>query len=77
MKDWWKFVTIDFTPADHAAVTRERFTKLFRDEYVPEVERERLAQEFLSLMQKTKSVTEITGMFHERVLFYPDHVSTN
>lgn len=28
VKDWWKFVTTDFTLADHAAVTWERFTKL-------------------------------------------------
>ena len=54
-------MTTDFTPADHVAVTWERFTKLFRDEYVPKVERERLEQEFLSLKQKTESVIEITS----------------
>ena len=40
------------------------------------MERERLAQEFLSLKQKTKTVTEISRMFHERELFCPEHVST-
>ena len=40
------------------------------------MERERLAQEFLSLKQKTENVTEITRMFHERTLFFPKHVST-
>ena len=34
-KDWWKFVTADFTPAELTAVTWERFTIMFREEYVP------------------------------------------
>ena len=33
---------------------------MFKDEFVPVVERERLAQEFLSLKEKTKTETEIT-----------------
>ena len=49
---------------------------MFRDEYVPPVERERLAQEFLTLKQSTKLVTVITRMFHERVMFCPEHVSS-
>ena len=49
---------------------------MFRDEYVPPVEREQLAQEFLSVKQKADSVTEITRMFHERALFCPEHVFT-
>ena len=40
------------------------------------MEREHLAQEFLSLKQGTESVTVITRMFHERALFCPEHVST-
>ncbi|XP_052621371.1 uncharacterized protein LOC122195016 [Lactuca sativa] len=75
-KDWWKFVTAHYTPAELAAVTWERFTVMFRDEYVPQVERERLAQEFLTLKQGTESVTTITRMFHERAMFCPEHVST-
>ena len=42
----------------------------------PPMEREILAQEFLSLKQKTESVTEIMRMFHKRVLFCPEHIST-
>ena len=34
-----------------------------------------MAHEFLSLKQKTKSVTKITMMFHERVLFCLEHMS--
>ena len=47
----------------------------FREEYAPLVEREQLAQELLSLMQKTKMVTEITKMFMERALSCPKYVS--
>ena len=75
-KDWWKFVTAHYSPAELSAVTWERFTTMFRDEYVPQVERERLAQEFLTLKQGTESVTAITRMFHERAMFCPEHVST-
>ena len=40
------------------------------------MERESLAQEFLSLKQEIESVTEITKMFHERAMFCPEHVSS-
>ena len=44
-KDWWKFVTTNYSPADHATVTWDRFTQLSRDKFVPQVEREQLSQE--------------------------------
>ena len=75
-KDWWKFVTASYSTAELTVVTWERFTVMFRDEYVPQVERERLAQEYLTLKQGTESVTVITKMFHERALFFPELVST-
>ena len=40
-----------------------------------ERERERLAQEFLELKYDSKSVTEITRMFTERVMFCPEFTS--
>ncbi|KAL7584909.1 uncharacterized protein LOC128127083 [Lactuca sativa] len=75
-KDWWKFVTANFTLAETAAVTWEGFTTMFRDEYVPPVERERLVQEFLALKQGTDSVAAITRKFHERAMFCPELVAT-
>ena len=48
-KDRWKFVTAHLSSAEISAVTWERFTTMFRDEYVPPVERGQLAQEFLTL----------------------------
>ena len=35
-----------------------------------------LAQEFLSLKQKTETVTKIIRMFHKRALFFHEHVSS-
>ena len=49
---------------------------MFRDEYVPPVERERLVQEFLTLKQGTDSVIMITRKFPERAMFCPEQVST-
>lgn len=76
-KDWWKFVTVHFLSVELAAVTWERSTAMFHDEYVTPVEGERLAQEILTLKQGIVSVTVITRMFHERAMFCPEHVSTD
>lgn len=46
---------------------------MFRTKYVPLVERKRLFHEYLSLNQKTKSVTEITKIFTERALLCPEY----
>ena len=48
---------------------------MFSTRYVPRVERERLAQEFLELKQDSESVTEITRMFTERAMFCPEFAS--
>ena len=45
---------------------------MFSTRYVPQVERERLAQEFLELKQDSELVTKITGMFTERAMFCPE-----
>ena len=52
-KDMWKFVTADYTLVEHPMMTWERLIVMFRDESIPVVKRERLAQWFLSLKQKT------------------------
>lgn len=39
-KDWWNFVTKDYSPAEKCVVSREQFVEKFREEYVPLVERE-------------------------------------
>lgn len=55
-------------------MTCERFIEMLRDEFVPVIERERLAHELLSLKKKIETTTEITRMFHEIGLFYPEHM---
>ena len=47
-------------------MTWEQFTELFREKYMPQIEVERLTSEFLSLVQTTESVNEITDKFLER-----------
>ena len=64
----------NYMTIEHVTMTWERFTTMFRDEFVLAVERERLAQELLSLKHKIETVTEITMMFHERDLFFPEQV---
>ena len=53
-------------------MTWEQFFEMFHSRYVPLVERERLAQEYLDLRQGTESVMEITKMFMERAIFCPE-----
>ena len=59
------------TGASHNGMTWEQFTELFREQYMPQIEVERLTIEFLSLVQTTESVNEITDKFLERSLFCP------
>lgn len=48
---------------------------MFRTQYVPPVERDRLAQEYFSLKQTTYLVTNIIKMFIGRALFCPQYAS--
>lgn len=48
---------------------------MFRAEYVPLVEQEQLAHEYLSLKQMIELVTEITKIFMERSLFYLENAT--
>lgn len=60
-KDQWKFATHTFSSAEQAKVTWEQFFEMFQEDYVLLVERERLAHEYLSLKQMTKTVTKIAS----------------
>ena len=62
-------MTGSYTDDQRAAVTWEQFRDMFRTRYVPRIERERLAQEFLTLRRDGESVMEITRMFTERAMF--------
>lgn len=49
VKVYWNFVTKNYSPNEKNAVTWEQFVEKFRAEYVPQVEKDRLIQEYLSL----------------------------
>lgn len=53
---------------EKSTVTWEQIVEKFREEYVPLVERDRLAQEFLSLKKTTEMVMEITKMQEESLI---------
>ena len=48
-KDWWRLTTGSYTDDQRATVTWEQFRDIFCTRYIPWVERERLAHEFLGL----------------------------
>ena len=73
-KDWWGVVTATMTAAQLEALTWDEFVEQFRRQYVPRVERERIAREFMTLEQTTETVTEITRKFTEMLLFCPQYV---
>ena len=62
-KDWWRLVTGAYTLEQRVMVSWEQFSEMFHARYVPLVERDMLAQEYLDLRQTTNSETEITKMF--------------
>lgn len=75
-KNWWKLVTGAFYHVENTIVTWEKLTKMFCTDYVLLAERERLAQEYLSLKKTTDSATKITKMFSDIALFYPEYVAS-
>ena len=74
-KDWWRLTLGSYLDAQRATISWDQFREMFSTRYVPRVERERLAQEFLELRQDSESVTEITRMFTERAMFCPEFAS--
>ncbi|KAJ9565015.1 hypothetical protein OSB04_000981 [Centaurea solstitialis] len=75
-KDWWNLINQTRTPEQIAAMTWEQFKELFKEQYVPQVEVERLTGEFLAMKQTTETVNEITDLFLERSLFCPEYVAS-
>ncbi|KAJ9546782.1 hypothetical protein OSB04_019325 [Centaurea solstitialis] len=74
-KDWWNVMSSSRTPEQVAAMTWEEFKGLFKAEFEPQVEIERLTNEFLYMKQTTESVSEITEKFLERSRFCPNYVA--
>ncbi|KAJ9536480.1 hypothetical protein OSB04_un000317 [Centaurea solstitialis] len=70
-KHWWETATPTMTEAELTAMTWAQFTTRFQTEYVPRVEIQRLANEFMNLQQTTESVNEITKKFTELSIFCP------
>ena len=64
-------MTSAYTSEQRATITWEQFSKTFCMRYVPLVDWERLAQEYLDLRQGTETVYETTKMFTEKTLFCP------
>lgn len=75
-KDYRNIFTKDYSSAEKSVVTWEHFFWKFTEDYVPLVERERLAQELLSFKYTSESVVKITKMFTDRALFFPVYVSS-
>ena len=75
-KDWWGLTIRILTEAEIASMNWEEFKTMFRRQYVPAVEVERITKEFLSLTQTNESVNEITDKFLEKAFFCPDYVKT-
>ncbi|KAJ9545001.1 hypothetical protein OSB04_024708 [Centaurea solstitialis] len=73
-KDWWGVVNSSRTQEQIGALTWDAFLEMFRAEFVPQIEVERLTTEFLEMEQTTESVTEITNKFLERALFCREYV---
>lgn len=69
-------VTGVYSLAVKVAVTWEQFIEMLHTDYVPLVERERLAHEYLSLKKTMDPMTEITKIFTKRALFCLDYVAS-
>ncbi|KAJ9547200.1 hypothetical protein OSB04_019743 [Centaurea solstitialis] len=74
-KDWWGVFYSSRTQEQVGALSWETFLEMFRAEFVPQIEVERLTTKFLEMQQTTKTVTEITNKFLERAMFCHDYVA--
>ena len=68
-------MTGPYSDERRAALSWDQYTEMFHSRYIPWVEHEQLAQEFLELKQDSESVTEISRMFSEREMFCPEFSS--
>ncbi|XP_052626743.1 uncharacterized protein LOC128133384 [Lactuca sativa] len=74
-KDWWRLMIGSYSDEHRAVVTWDQFWDIFHARYIPRVEREWLAQEFLELRKDQETVMDITRMFTERAMFCPKFAS--
>ncbi|KAJ9539429.1 hypothetical protein OSB04_032162 [Centaurea solstitialis] len=74
VKNWWNVVNGSRTLEQIGALTWEEFTGMFRAEFAPQIEVERLTIEFLQMVQTTETVNEITEKFLERSLFCREYI---
>ena len=74
-KDWWGLIVKSLTEAEIEAMTWDGFKELFKEQYVPQSEIERIIGEFLNMVQTTESVNENTDKFLEKSLFCPEYVA--
>lgn len=72
-KDW---CATTLTTAERTTLTWDEFVTRFRAEYVPPVEMERIAKEFLELTQTSETVKEMNRKFTEMALFCPQYAAS-
>ncbi|KAL4574459.1 hypothetical protein LXL04_021291 [Taraxacum kok-saghyz] len=74
-KDWWTTWTKAMTNPEISEMPWEDFVTRFRTQYVPQVEMDRLAREFLTMEQTTESIPELNRKFNEMALFCPQYAA--
>ncbi|KAI3518313.1 hypothetical protein L1887_06895 [Cichorium endivia] len=75
-KDWWEIEVNARTEAGIDAMTWEEFKEIFKEQFMPMIEVERVTKEFLCLEQTTETVNELTAKFMEKSVFCPEYVAT-
>ncbi|KAL4568026.1 hypothetical protein LXL04_023626 [Taraxacum kok-saghyz] len=73
--DWWTTWTKAMTNPEISEMPWEDFVTRFRTQYVPQVEMDRLAREFLTMEQTTESIPELNRKFNEMALFCPQYAT--
>ncbi|KAI3522357.1 hypothetical protein L1887_00076 [Cichorium endivia] len=75
-KDWWEIEVNARTEAGIDAMTWEEFKEIFKEQFMPMIEVERVTKEFLCLEQTTETVNELTAKFMEKSVFCLEYVAT-
>lgn len=73
--EWWNSQVETYGFEVASKFSWDKFKELFREEFSPPAEIEKLKGEFLAIDQGNKSIAEYSKSFHEKARFCPEYTS--
>ena len=74
-RSWWEFMLKKYSSEEIDTMTWEHFKEIFTEQFIPQIEIEKIVGEFLTMEQTTESVNDITDKFLEKATFCLDYTA--